>query len=289
MKKKIFIHTNNKQMLGAKISKFSIERYLPSGSDITVDFINVDNLDIFKKFAGKRYLYSKDATRIYDPNDLQSFTLSRFMPPELMNYDGLAVVIDPDIFAIKDMSPLFKISLEEKRLAACRKDIGHDSSVMLMNTNKLKHWKMENFLDGLVNREIDYVSLSRIMFEPDESILDLPRIWNNLDRLTPDTHLVHMSKRLTQPWKTGLKIDFSENPMSKILGIIPREPIYKLLGKIPNKYQPHPDKNIELLFFRLVAEALNSGFISKADIQQEIDRGDVRPDLLEKISKVKST
>lgn len=267
-------------MLGAKLSKFSIERLLPKNSGIEVRFINVDELPAFKKFNGKTYAYSDKASRTYKAEDLQSFTLSRFMPPELMGYQGLAVVIDPDIFAVKDISSLFDTPLNGNSIAACKKDIGWDTSMMLIDCSKLQKWNMENIIQKLISKEINYVSLSRLLYEPENSILNMPRTWNSLDSLQPDTYMVHMSKRLTQPWKTGLKVDFSENPMAKLFGIIPREPIFRLLGKIPTRYLPHPNKEIEKLFLAIAKEALTMGALTEAEIQYEIDKKDVRPDLL---------
>ena len=94
----IFIHTNNKQGIGALLSKFSIEQKTAHRNDVMIKNINVDDLEIFRNFSGATYLRNgKEIT--YDTGDLQSFTLSRFMPPELTNYTGRAIVIDPDIFA----------------------------------------------------------------------------------------------------------------------------------------------------------------------------------------------
>lgn len=280
--KKIFIHTNNKQMLGAKLSKYSIERFLPENTDISVEFINVDKLEEFKSFAGTEYLFA-GTTRVYNPNDLQSFTLSRFMPPELMAYTGKAVVIDPDIFAVKDISQIFSINLEEKSLACCSKKDAWDTSMMIMNCSKLKHWKMSDILNGLKTKKLDYVyDVISLKKEPAGSILEMPRIWNNLDTLTEDTYLIHMTDRITQPWRTGLKIDFTINKMPKIFGIIPREPIHKLLGKYPTHYKKHPNQKIEDLFFQIVRDAVKDKEITLEEIRSEIEAKHVRPDLLEK-------
>jgi hypothetical protein len=275
---KIFIHTNNKQLLGAKLAKFAIERKL--SRNIPVDYINVDELNIFKSFSGKRYLRN-GAEISYDPSDLQSFTLSRFMPPELMNYQGKAVVIDPDIFALSDIAELFDLNIGEATVACCSKKGAWDSSVMLMDCNQLQHWNMETFLKKLENKELDYVDIMQLRKEG--NVYDLPRVWNSLDEITPETMMLHTTNRLTQPWKTGLPIDFERNPLPKLFGIIPREPIHKLLGKYPTKYLPHPDKNIENLFFALVKEALGSGKVTESEVQYEISQGHVRADLLEKI------
>lgn len=280
MTKKVFIHTNNKQGIGAILAKFAIERYLPKDSDIKVEILNVDNLEEFKNFAGKKYMRGGREIS-YDPKDLQSFTLSRFMPPELMGYEGRSIVIDPDIFAIGDITPLMNMDLEGKPLAACKKKDAWDTSVMVMDNAKLKHWKMRDFLKALGSKQTDYVDIMSIKFEPE--IKELTRDWNSLDKLGPETKLLHTTNRLTQPWRTGLPIDFTITPMPKIFGIIPREPIHKLLGKYPTHYQPHPDKNIERWFLNLVKDALKAGAVTKEALQKEIDFGHVRKDLLSKV------
>lgn len=281
--KKIFIHTNNKQMAGAVLAKYAIERFLPKDTDIKVEYINVDEIKAFKDFAGKDYLFA-GKIRTYNPKDLQSFTLSRFMAPELMGYEGLAVVIDPDIFAVRDISSIFSLEMNGKSVAACKKKDHWDTSFMLMDCNRLKHWNIENILTGLANKKLDYVmDVMSLKHEPEDSLKELPRIWNNLDTLTDDTKAVHMTNRLTQPWKTGLPIDFTINPLPKILGIIPREPIHKLLGKYPTHYKQHPDLEIEQLFFKLVSDAMKDNVISREWLETEINNGHVRADLLSKI------
>lgn len=274
---KAFIHTNNKQRIGALVAKFAIEKYT---NEIPVEFINVDELEVFKNFAGKSYLFA-GKVRTYNPLDLQSFTLSRFMAPELMNYEGKAVVIDPDVFALNDISELFNFPLQDNAIACCRKKNAWDTSVMLMECSKLKHWKMEDILKRLSNKETDYTEIMSLKNE--DHVTELPRIWNNLDTLTPGTKMIHMTGRLTQPWKTGLPIDFTRNPMPKIFGIIPREPIHKILGKYETHYQPHPNKEIDNLFFSLSKEALDAGTITEEQIKKEVEAGYIRPDFLERV------
>jgi hypothetical protein len=279
---KVFIHTNNKQLFGAKLAKFAIERKLPPNSLIKVRFINVDELDIFRKFAGKKYVRAGFIHLKHDPEDLQSFTLSRFMPPELMNYEGRSVLIDPDIFAIQDITPLFEMNLNDYPIAACGKKDAWDSSLMIMDNSKLRHWKIESILDGLTSQTLDYDDVVTLRKEP--QVMEIPRIWNNLDKLTPETKMVHMTNRITQPWKTGLPIDFTRNPMPKFFGIIPRETIHKLLGKYQTHYQRHPDIKIEEFLFELVRDALKANTIKEEEIQIEIDKGNVRKDFLEIIT-----
>lgn len=279
----VFIHTNNKQSIGAVLSRYSLSKNSKNSKAFKIEFINVDELPEFQDFHGKTYLRNGQEI-IHDMNDLQSFTLSRFMPPQLMYYQGRAVVIDPDIFAIGDVNELFALDMQGNAIAVCRKKDAWDSSMMLLDCAKLKRWKMEDILGRLERRELDYVDLMTLKTE--KSVLEVPRIWNNLDTLTPETMLLHTTNRLTQPWKTGLKIDFHRNPMPRLFGIIPREWVHRLLGKYPTHYQPHPDKTIEQLFFRLVKDALAEGALKREFIEAETEQKHVRPDLLQKAAMV---
>jgi len=279
--RKVFIQANNKQKIGALLAAFALTKTKKAGDDYEIEIVNVDELDLFKRFSGKTY-FRKGKLVTYNPNDLQSFTLSRFIPPQLMGYKGRAVVIDPDIFAVQNIGELFFMNLEGKAIACCPRKNAWDTSVMIMDCEKLSQISLEKMLADLEEKREDYDSIMTLKKE--KSILPLSRIWNNLDTLTSETKLLHTTNRLTQPWKTGLPIDFTMNPLPKFFGIIPREPFFRLLGKIPNTYQPHPDKKIERFFFSLAKEALDQNFITEDMIQEAIKKSFVRKDFLLMIS-----
>jgi hypothetical protein len=280
MQRKIFIQTNNKQLLGAKLAKYAIERFYKNGGDaIPVLIINSDETDDFKNFEGTTYRFRGGEERTYHQKDLQSFTLTRLLPPERMNFEGMALVIDPDIFALSDIRPIFDILKEPNTILACKKKDAWDTSVMVLNCQKLPHWNSEIIFGRLKRKEVDYNTLMTLKEE--RSVQELSRDWNNLDLLTPTTKFLHTTDRLTQPWRTGLKIDFTRNKAKKILGIIPREPILKLLGKYPSHYQQHPDKNIEKFFFTLATEALKAGAFTKDEVASAIAESNIRKDFFE--------
>lgn len=280
---KVFIQTNSKQILGAYMGKYAIFKNLKDKNSVEVKIINVDDLDIFKSFHGKKYLKNGELVT-YDSNDLQSFTLTRFMPPQLMNYAGRAVVIDPDIFALTDINELFNIDMQGKAIACRGKNNEWKSSVMLLDCQKLKHWRMGEILKKLENKKLDYSDM--IILRIENSILEIPEFWNSFDHLDENTKMLHTTERLTQPWRTGLQIDFTRNKMRKFFGIIPREPIHKLLGKYKTKYQPHPDKQIEEFFFALIKDALNEGFVSEEFVRSEIEKKHIRADAFEIINRI---
>lgn len=281
MKKGFFIQSNKKQILGAYLAKYAFEETYMGNDFIDAQIMLVEDIPMFNDFNGKTYLRGGRVINA-DENDLQSFTLTRFLPPSLMNYDGRAVVIDPDIFALKDISPLFEMDLNGKSIAACRKKSAFDSSVMVLNCGELKHWNVPLWLQKLVNKEMDYEDIMTLKNEKD--ILEIGREWNSLDYLDQNTKMLHTTNRLTQPWKKGLEIDFRRNPLPKIFGFIPREPIHKILGKRPNHYQEHPNKEIENLFLELVKGALNRRIITEDFLYEEIDKKHVRADLFEKLN-----
>ena len=53
--------------------------------------------------------------------DLQSFTPLRFMPPQLMGYEGRAIVVDPDVFAVGDVHELLTRDMEGKAVMGRRR------------------------------------------------------------------------------------------------------------------------------------------------------------------------
>lgn len=276
----VFIQTNNKQLFGAKIAEFAIKKNAVNDNEIRIRIINVDTLSIFQQYRGTTYTRKGKELR-YDSDDLQSFTLSRFMAPQLMNYQGKAIVIDPDIFAQNDITPLFDFPMQGKAIACCSKKEAWDTSVMLLDCRLLIHWDISQWLEKLRNKEIDYADL--ISLTSEKSIVELPREWNSLDHVDEKTKFLHTTNRLTQPWKTGLHIDFTRNSAPKIAGIIPREWLLKLKGSYHTTYQPHPNKHIENMFFKLVREAVKAGHVSRNCIKEEIDKKNIRPDIFQYI------
>lgn len=274
----VFIQANAKQLFGAKIAQFCIQRLLPEDSPITVRIINIDEMPIFKAFLGTPYMRNGKLVA-NSAQDLQSFTLSRFAPPELMGYTGQAVVIDPDIFAQHDITSLFELPMHEKAILACKKKNAWDTSVMLLDCAKLKHWSMTSLFSGLKNKTLDYTDL--ITLKHASSVGELSRQWNDLDHLDTSTRMLHTTNRLTQPWKTGLPIDFTRaQDHDYYLGIIPKPWVLRLLGRWPTKYQRHPNPAIETFFFQLVREALARRVITQDEVQKEITAGHIRTDLL---------
>ncbi len=291
VKPTVFIHTNHKQMLGALISRYSLQKRSANADKFDVKFIEVKDYPCMLSREGQTYLRDGDK-RPWLNNDLQSFTPLRFAPPELMNYTGRAVVIDPDIFAIGDIWELLSRDMEGKAIM-CRPKSGrkgrkgaYASSVMLLDCEKLRHWQFEkNFSEMFEPFKRDYMDWVSLKLEDPATIGLFENEWNDFDNLTENTKLLHNTKRKTQPWKTGLQIDY--RPADTFQLFPPRHWFRRarraLFGdyKFAGTYDAHPDPNQEKFFFGLVKDALADGAITEAQLREEMDQGHLRSDALQ--------
>jgi hypothetical protein len=294
MKPCIFIHTNHRQMLGAIVSEYSLRRNSGHGDDFDIRLIEVQDQTFMKAREGQFYLRDGDK-RPWLNEDLQSFTPLRFMPPELMGYQGRAVVIDPDVFAVGDVWELLSRDMEGHALM-CRPKSGSKgkrgclaSSVMLLDCEKLKHWRVEEQFAEMFDFKRDYMDWVCLKLEDTDQIGLFENYWNDFDHLDSQTRLLHNTKRKTQPWKTGLPVDF--RPADTFRLFPPRHWIRRarraLFGdyRFAGKYKEHPDPKQEQFFFGLLRECLDSGIVSESMIRDEMRHNHVRHDALEVISR----
>jgi len=282
----VFIHTNHKQHVGALVSAYSMRRNSKSPERFDVKLIELkDHMDIFGKYEGRTYSRDGDS-RPWMNEDLQSFTPLRFMPPELMGYEGRAVVVDPDVFAVGDVWELLSRDMEGKAvMCRTRGTPPHfASSVMLLDCAKLKHWKVAEDFDRLFKREREYKTWMNLGYEDKDNIGLLEPEWNDFDKLTDKTKMIHNTRRKTQPWKAGLPVDFipaENNPLNPLmlLSRLRRKLFgeYAMLGQ----YKPHPDQRQEQLFFSLLKECVEKGVVSDALLKEHMRDNHVRHDAFE--------
>ena len=272
MKPTVFIQANDRQYLGAKISAHSYKRNASDPDSFDVRILHTRD---FPRLAdpGRTYLRGGEVVR-WDPNDLQSFTPLRFYPPQAMGFEGVAVVTDPDVFAVGDIGELFardrkgKAILGARRPGDKRRPFYVASSVMLLDCSRLKHWRFDEQIDGLFGRKFDYFDWVHLGLEEPETIGLLEPEWNDFDRLTARTKLLHTTKRRTQPWKTGLPVDFT---------VKVRTPS-QALGRLWPWYRKHPDRNQEALVFSLLAELVDSGEVTNDELKLEMAANHIRHD-----------
>ena len=287
----VFVHTNHKQMLGATVAEYALRRNSKHNDKFNVRILHTEDYPWLREY--ERELYLRDGVkRVWLYDDLQSFTPLRFMPPELMGYQGRAVVIDPDIFAVGDIWELLSRNMEGKAIM-CRPRSGPKgyldkclaSSVMLLDCEKLAHWKTEQAFREMFEFERDYQPWVCLKLEDRNTIGLFENEWNDFDRLTPHTKMLHTTRRKTQPWKTGLPVDW--RPAEKFRLFPPLAWIMrarrKLFGEYAflGKYKQHPDCNQERLFFGLLKECLEQGLVTEEMLRNEMAHNHVRHDVID--------
>jgi len=291
MRAGVFIQTNHKQVTGAIVAAHALRRYSANNERFDVTIMDTADYPFFREYEGREYL--RDGVhRTWLNDDLQSFTPTRFMPPALMGYEGRAVVIDPDIFATTDIWDLLSRDMQGKAIM-CRMRSGPKglvdkcmaSSVMLLDCAQLSHWDAEAKFRAMFTFEQDYQPWMCLNEEARDSIGFFEPEWNDFDRFTTDTKMLHTTRRRTQPWKTGLPTDW--RPAERFRLFPPAAWIMrarrKLFGEYAflGSYKQHPDINQERFFFGLLKECLAEGKITHEQLRHEMAQNHVRHDALE--------
>lgn len=291
----VFIQANDKQMLGAIVAEYALRRHSGNNDKFDIRIMNYDDITVFRQREGEKFLRG-GGKRLWVRDDLQSFTPSRFLPPQLMGYQGRAVVIDPDVFALADVWELLSRDMRGKAIM-CRPKSGNKgrrgclaTSVMLLDCEKLTHWRFEEQFNAMFENGRDYMKWICLKYENPETIGLFENEWNDFDHLTDRTKMLHTTKRKHQPWKTGLPIDY--RPADTFQLFPPRHWIrrarrslfgdYGLLGS----YGQHPDPNQENFFFGLVRECLDKGIVSETQLREAMGENHLRHDALELIERV---
>jgi len=287
----VFIQTNHKQIVGALVAEYALRRNSRHNDKFDVGIIDMRDYPYFAAREGQMYLRD-GVRRVWLNDDLQSFTPTRFMPPELMGYQGRAVVIDPDIFAVADVWELLSRNMQGKSIL-CRPRSGPKglidrclaSSVMLLDNEQLTHWKVEEQFNEMFEFKRDYMPWICLKLEPRESVGLFENEWNDFDRLTRKTKMLHTTRRKTQPWKTGLPVDWRPAERFRLFPPVAwlMRARRRLFGEYAflGNYSKHPDVNQERFFFGLLKECVEKGIISEDMLRDEMKHNHVRHDALQ--------
>jgi hypothetical protein len=282
-------------MLGAIVARHSLRRNSTHTNQFEVHIIHTNDYPFLLDREGQAFRRG-GVERPWHNDDLQSFTPLRFMPPELMGYEGRAVIIDPDVFAVGDIWGLLSRDMNGKAIL-CRYRSGpkrlfgcYASSVMLLDCAKLTHWRCKDMFEGLFQFKHDYMDLISLKLEPEETIGLFETYWNDFDRLTNETQLLHNTRRLTQPWKTGLPVDFTPAdtfPLFPPIGWVMRWR-RQLFGDhaLLGRYVRHPDRKQEAFFFGLLRECMDIGEVSEDFLRLEMEKNHLRHDAFQKLEMV---
>ena len=281
---KIYICTNKFQKLAAKVAAYSFSQI--GYNDIEI--LELEKNEFLKSKINLTYLRNGKLTKFED--DLQSFTLLRFLPFTLDN-NKKCLIIDPDVFALQDpKNKIDKIFDEENFQIACTKiDDKFRSEVMFLKNINI-NWSFEDIINDLFNHKIDYKELINLTSKKYFSnIFTLPIFFNHHDNIYNDTLFLHTSKRITQPWKEGLRIDFQKKNLSKFYKF--KQILKKILNMkydmtgISNFYIEHPNKNVSERILYLFKKSLISGSINKLELMNALENKYVSKIFIEKIEK----
>jgi hypothetical protein len=294
MRPHVFVHTNHRQLVGAMVSAHAMRRRSRHPDRFDVSLIHQRDYPFFARHEGDLYLRAGGRLP-WRNDDLQSFTPLRFLPPELMGYQGRALVVDPDVFAVADVWELLARDMQGKAIL-CRVHEGvkrtvrgpYASSVMLLDCAKLTHWRTEAQFEEMFAFKRDYRDWVGLGGEDPSTIGPFEPVWNDFDRLGPDTKLLHNTRRMTQPWKTGLPVDFlpvEHFPLFPPFGWLMKAR-RKLFGDYAflGRYRRHADPRQETLFFALLRACLEAGEVSEALVREEMRRNHLRHDTLEHVA-----
>ena len=294
MKPCVFIQVNHKQWIGAVIAEYALKRNSAHADEFDTKIMRIEDYPTFAEHQGRQYLRGGLMWK-WENDDLQSFTLTRFLPVGEMGYQGRALVIDPDVFVIGDIWELLDRDMQGKAIL-CRKRSGtkgkegcQATSVMLLDCDKLPHWRFDEGFEALFDGSRDYADWICLRLEQPDSIGSFEEEWNDFDHLGPETKALHTTARKTQPWKTGLPIDFRKR--ERFRWFPPRDWVgrarrtlfgdYAFLGR----YQPNPDPNQERLIFGLIQECLDQGIVTEQQLRDEMARNHIRHDALEVLAR----
>jgi hypothetical protein len=292
----VFVHTNHRQYVGAVVSAHSMRRNSAHADRFDVRILHTDDHPFLRAREGQSYL-REGRQVVWRYDDLQSFTPLRFHAPAAMDFGGRAVIVDPDVFAVGDVWELLSRDMQGKAVC-CRPRTGAKglggcmaTSVMLLDCAQLRHWRVEEQFGELFAGKRDYMDWICLKGEPREAIGLLENEWNDFDRLTAETRLIHNTKRHTQPWKTGLPADFQ--PATKAVKALEPatwlRPVKRLLrGGNEAAYAAHPDPNQERFFFGLLRECLEQGVVTEDLLREEMRRNHIRHDAFDVLERTSS-
>jgi hypothetical protein len=161
---------------------------------------------------------------------------------------------------------------------------------MLLDCAKLTHWKAAEQFHEMFDFKRDYAPWVCLKLEQRDSIGFFENEWNDFDKFTPQTRMLHTTRRKTQPWKTGLPVDWRPAERFRLFPPVgwlmrARRHLFGEYGLLGN-YKEHPDKNQENFFFGLLRECLAKGIVSDDFIRSEMQHNHVRHDVFEVLQQV---
>jgi hypothetical protein len=285
----VVIHTNDQQMVAARVSAHSLKSRSKSPDLFDIRILRLEETPhLFKRDKQKFTWWDGNVPSVWRTRDLQSFAPLRRMVPALLGFTGRALVLDPDVFAIGDVYELLSRNMNGKAIVCRQKSEWragrrlYSSAVMLLDCSKLTHWHWERDIDDIFACKLKLGPWLSLLDEPPGQIGLFEDEWNHPDTLTEKTKLLHNTEISTQPWKTGLPADYHEHaPQDPAFVRALKQVARRMLLRGTDKtvlYRPHPDARQEQLFFTLLKECVDQGNITKQFLHKAIRRNWLRKD-----------
>jgi hypothetical protein len=131
--------------------------------------------------------------------NVTGFSYVRFAAPELAGHQGVAIYMDSDMIVFRDPLDLLKIPFGDAAVLRTR----HQTSLLVYDCERLKHWKSEEILSRLEVGKHKYHELMDTLCEP-KVAATIPVYWNHLDVYhRGTTGILHYSDITSQPWTWG--------------------------------------------------------------------------------------
>ncbi|MCB1886630.1 MAG: hypothetical protein KDH20_03385 [Rhodocyclaceae bacterium] len=174
------------------------------------------------------------------------FSFQRFLIPEVCGFSGRAIYLDSDMLVFKDVVDLWQRPLDEANVLTAFSPSASGRkpqySVMLMDCGRLD-WDIRDIVAMLDSGDLSYEQLM-YEFSLAEARAGIEPDWNSLETFKEGrTALLHYTDMHTQPWVSHL------NPLG-------------------------------YLWVRTLRRALEDGAIPLAFVEDEVQKGHVRPSLL---------
>jgi lipopolysaccharide biosynthesis glycosyltransferase len=193
-----------------------------------------------------------------DPANRQrtGFSFSRFAIPKLAKYRDRALYLDSDMLVFSDLAQLWDIEFGKQKVLCTTQDVppvwkdnpwfhpGRQFSVMLLDCPNL-NWDVCEVVAGLDRGDYNYAQLlfDMCLLAPDQIEDRIPPQWNCLEHYEESkSSLIHYTVIPTQPWT------YDQNPHGQ-------------------------------LWVTALEEAVAAGWITAAEIEEELRRGYLRQSL----------
>ena len=243
----IFVGADRSQLMAVAVLQHSIERH----TTMPVRVCPLIDLDL------------------PEPRDLRqgsrtNFSFARFAIPELKSYRGRAIYLDADMLVFRDIAELWSlpfgqatVNIQEELPEHARVQTKSGApgirkkqcSVMVIDCEKAR-WNVAEIVGGLDGR----YSYEQLMYElcilPEVEIhYGVPFAWNSLEHHDPETRLIHYTDMNTQPWVC-------------------------------------PDNRFGHLWFKEVLLMVETGLLTKGDLEREVELGYFRPSLMTELAEM---